>query len=282
MLCVIERKFHSHLMRKSILAIAAALLISCHAKEANMANLEVAPSLEMRDTNETSLGAASLIKTAHYRFQVLDVHASTGRIESVVRQHEAFVADMNLITSTHELSNAFTIRVPAARFEKLLDALGQDAVYTHHKKIDTEDVSEEFVDLESRLKTKKEVRDRYVDILKTKAKTVQDVLKAEEQIRILQEEIEAKEGRLRFLQNRVSHSTIHLEIYQPVSFNEAPDMYQKSFGAKVGEGLSNGWAMVTNTSLLLINIWPLLILAGLVYWRRHWIRARLRTNKHEA
>lgn len=217
----------------------------------------------------------SIIKTANYRFQVEIVDISTKNIEALVKQHKGFIADMNLVTISTEISNAFTIRVPSQNFENLMSALGTEALYTNYKRINTEDVSEEFIDIESRLKTKKEVRDRYIDILKNKAKTVADVLKAEEQIRILQEEIEAKEGRLRYLQSKVSLSTINLEIYQHVTFQETPDVFEKPYFVKAKQGFLNGWSILVGLSLLLVNIWPVFILGVVIFWRRRWLKKKL-------
>jgi hypothetical protein len=237
--------------------------------------LTVSTEYNIPPEEKTAEPQSSIIKTANYRFQVTNVDTSTKNIESIAKQFGASVAEMNLISNSSAISNTFTIRVPSQNFEDLMNALGADAVFTHYKKISTEDVSEEFVDIESRLKTKKEVRDRYIDILKNKAKTVTDVLKAEEQIRILTEEIEAKEGRLKYLKSRVALSTIHLEIYQHVTFQETPDVFEKPYVVEARQGFSNGWSIVVGLSLFFINIWPLLFLGILIYWRRSWIRKKL-------
>jgi hypothetical protein len=263
-----------------ILIVSLLTLLSCeHARELRM-DSEVSNDMMIaaeysapKDEQPSPLNA--IIKTANYRFQVENVDGSTKNIEAIVKQYSGSVSDMNLITISSEISNTFTIRVPSQNFEVLMNALGVDALYTNFKRISTEDVSEEFIDIESRLKTKKEVRDRYIDILKNKAKTVADVLKAEEQIRILQEEIEAKEGRLRYLQSKVSLSTIHLEIYQRVTFQETPDVFEKPYFVKAQQGFSNGWSIIVGLSLILVNIWPILILGVAVFWRRKWLKKKL-------
>ncbi len=255
-------------------------LLSCeHSRELRM-DSEVSNDMMIaaeysapNDEQPSPLNA--IIKKANYKFQVESVDISTKNIEAIVKQHNGFVADMNLVTISTEISNAFTIRVPSQNFETLMSAMGAEALYTNYKRINTEDVSEEFIDIESRLKTKKEVRDRYIDILKNKAKTVTDVLKAEEQIRILQEEIEAKEGRLRYLQSKVSLSTIHLEIYQHVRFQESPDVFEKPYFVEAKQGFLNGWSMLLGISLLLVNIWPLFILGIVIFWKRKWIKKKL-------
>ena len=140
-------------------------------------------------------------------------------------------------------------------------------------------MTEEYVDITTRLKTKKEVRDRYVDILRSKAKTVKEVLMAEEQIRHVQEEIEAKEGRLRYLRDRVNMSTINLEIYQEIEYQPEPNVYVKSFWAKLKDGFSYGWNLLQGIVLSIVSIWPLVILFGLFWWCRKWLWNRIRRNQ---
>ncbi len=261
------------------------VLFSCGTKNNEKGDFEKSESVPAEQVKNDQTDNAQIenrsfiIKTANYKFQVENVENSTKSIEKLAQQHQAFIADMNLVTTSSEISNSLIIRVPSKTFEKLIEDLGKEALFTNFKRISAEDVTEEFIDIESRLKTKKEVRDRYVDILKNKAKTVEEVLKAEEQIRILQEEIEAKEGRLKFLQSRVSMSTINLEIYQRVDYKEIPDTYEKPYMIKVKQGLSNGWTIVTTLTIFLINIWPIVIVGLLVYWRRNWIRDKLTTKK---
>lgn len=219
-----------------------------------------------------------IIKTADYKFNVESIEVATKNIEKIVSRFEGFIADMDMQSSNTAMSNTFTIRVPAGNFDPLLEALGKDALFTHYKKISTQDVSEEFVDIQSRLQTKKEVHARYVDILINKAKTVEDVLKAEQQIRTLQEEIEAKEGRLRYLQAKVSMSTINLEIYQKADFAYIPDSFEKPYITKAKAGFDNGWGIVTGFSLLLINLWPLILLLVLFLWKREAILQKLKSK----
>lgn len=221
-----------------------------------------------------------VIKTANYRIQVDNLDSSVVSLEKILARYRGMMADMNQVSTVRELTNTMVIRVPADQFDALLSEIGKEAIYTSYKRVSTQDVSEEFMDIEIRLKTKKEVRDRYIDILKNKAKTVDDVLKAEEQIRVIQEEIEAKEGRLQWLKNRVAFSTINLEMYQVIPFTAEPEsMGKKTFMFKVREGLGNGWEMLTLVLLALVNIWPFVVVIGLIYWRRQWIARKLKGNK---
>ncbi|MBQ0740603.1 DUF4349 domain-containing protein, partial [Aquimarina celericrescens] len=89
-------------------------------------------------------------------------------------------------------------------FDIVLDSICKTAEFVDFKNISTIDVTEEYVDITSRLKTKVEVKQRYETILRTKAKTVEDILMAEEKLSKLQEEIESAQGRLKYLGSKVT------------------------------------------------------------------------------
>ena len=223
--------------------------------------------------------ARQIIRTANYRIQVKDVNASAKQANLLATKHGGYISDSELTNSSYETTNALTIRVPAPRFDSLLDELGSEAIFTQYKRINSQDVTEEYVDITTRLKTKIAVRDRYVDILRTKAKTVKDVLDAEEQIRIIQEEIEAKEGRLRYLKDQVGMSTIRLELYQSIEYRPEPNVFYESFLSKLGSGLKNGWELMQGLVIGLVSIWPLVLLFGLFLWKRRWIWGKIRRKQ---
>jgi len=215
-----------------------------------------------------------VIKTSEFSIKVKEVEESTKRIEALVATHEGFMSSVNMTNSTYRITNQLVIRVPAGRFDDLMNAIEKESIYTNYRRVNAKDVTEEYLDIETRLSTKKQVRDRYVAILRDKAKTVEEVLKAEEAIRVIQEEIESREGRLNYLKNRISLSTINLEIYQEVPYT--PDRGSRTtFWTRLKQSAANGWTLVVNLVLGLITIWPLVLIGGLVIWRRKWIRRKL-------
>ena len=156
-------------------------------------------------------------------------------------------------------------------------SLDEESIFVDHKKITSKDVTQEYLDLESRLKTKKTVKKRYEEILRSKASTIDEILSAEEAIRVLQEEIEAKEGRLRYLKNRVGLSQINLHIYQTVEQKIEPQEYKASFADKLQKQFLHGWGMILSVILSIVNVWPLAII-GLVFlfFKRNWILNKLK------
>jgi len=210
-----------------------------------------------------------IIWTSNLNLQVEDVEFSTQRITEICEQYDCFISEMNQKNYDSEIYNNIQIRIKNNHFQNVIDELKNLALFVKSININSDDVTEEFVDIERRLNTKKQARDRYINILKTKTGKVKDIIEAEEAIRRITEEIEAKEGRLRFLKDRVDFSTINVRVYQKVEFVKAPVIYIKPYTTKMAEAFLNGWAFISNMFLLLITIWPLLLLVAILsFWQK--------------
>jgi hypothetical protein len=217
-----------------------------------------------------------LLRTAECRMEVVEINQRVKAIERLVEQKAGYLGDLNWQHYSHQEQVSMNLRVPAQDFQWVLDSIMKMAVEVNYQQVSTQDVTEEYVDVQSRLKTKKAVRDRYEEILRTKAKTVEEILLAEEQIRRLQEEIEAQEGRLRYLSQRSAMSTIQLEMYETLE-EQATNPWWQRFGGEIGDSLQFSIAIVKNLFLGILSIWPLLLLAGILIWRRKAIRNRFRS-----
>lgn len=213
-----------------------------------------------------------LIRTAEMRIQVAELDSATAAATRLVSRVGGFIADSEFTNSSYRLDRRLTIRVPADRFDELLTGIGGIGLRTDYQRVNTQDVTEEWVDLESRLATKRAVRDRYIEILRNRAQTAKDILDAEDKIRVVTEEIEAQEARLRSLRDRVALSTLQLELYQEKRVEELPaDPYRVSFWHQIGDSFATGWSLVKNFLLFLIAIWPVwLAVPFLVYGWRRW------------
>ena len=215
---------------------------------------------------------ARIIKTANMKFQVLDVDEATRNIQKILKTKGAYISDMNQAKNRDHFYSDITIRVPNLYFEDVLNQLSLAGEKVDYKRISSQDVTEEYVDIQTRLKTKKEVKKRYEEILRNKAKTVAEVLETEEKLRVIQEEIEAQEGRLRYLHNQTSMSTIYLTIYEEgVNLEEVEA--KKEFTARANKGFSAGWDAVLNVVINLTYMWPgLLITIAILIWQRRLVR----------
>jgi DNA repair exonuclease SbcCD ATPase subunit len=199
---------------------------------------------------------SKLIKTADYRFRVADLKKSTESIENQVRKFPAHISQSNLSFEGNTIENSMTIRVRSESFHDLLKEIDREASYVHFRNIRTEDVAKQFVDLESRLKTKREVQERYKEILRTKAGKIEELLAAERQIGELQEEIEAAVSKLNYLKDQVAYSTINLTFYEKVEENIAQE--DGPLWEKFAAAFSSGFTGATNVLVAITTLWPLI------------------------
>lgn len=232
-------------------------------------DFEIAESEKIISKHKTDLNNVTLnlkiIKSATARYKVKNVKKATQQIKLIAKKHGAYISDLRFQNDLYKKENRFTIKVPQKYFDTVMDSVNNVVDFVEYENITTKDVTEEYIDLETRLKTKLEVKTRYESILRKNAKTVEDILKTEDKLRIIQEEIESAQGRLKYLTNKVSFSTIQIDLYESVDYVEEPESYTKTFLDKAKQGVSNGWFFIESFIVVLINIWPLLIVGIVAY-----------------
>jgi len=199
-----------------------------------------------------------IIKEAELGFETSDYAISRKKITEAAAKYKGYISKENEQTNNYRISNEIIIRVPNASVELLMNEIASGAKRVDYKRMNLTDVTEEFVDLETRLKTKKEVELRYIDILH-KAQSIKDILAVEDQLRVIREEIEASEGRLKYLNNRVDLSTLYISVYQELEYKYIPEN-QPGFFERALKSLDNGWRGLLEALLGLVNLWPLLLL----------------------
>ncbi len=217
-----------------------------------------------------------IIKTAEIRFEVDNYEKADKQIRKISSHYNAVIMNENERTTNLELSNNMTIKIEPDRFEKFVDTLTSIGKFLHYKNINAKDVTEEFVDLQARLKTKKEVESRFKEILQ-KAKTIHEILEVENEIRTIREEIESVEGRLKYLSHQVSLSTVELSYYERLEYISKP---RDSFFAKVGKAIAQGWYGLLQFFIIILYLWPLWLITGIVlYVILRWVKRRKNKKK---
>ena len=161
--------------------------------------------------------------------------------------------------SYNRIYKNITVRIPTENFQKFIDGISEGVEYFDRKDISRQDVSEEFVDLEARQKAKRVLEDRYLELLK-KANKVEEMLQIERELSNIREEIEAKQGRLQYLQNQVSMSTVHIEFYKTT----AETGITQSYGQKMKNALQGGWNGISVFFLGVLYLWPLFLVAIMI------------------
>ncbi len=206
-----------------------------------------------------------IIKEGDVSLQVKDYGKTRGELDLLIKTNKGYLASENEAKSKYNITNTLVIRLPAKNFDGFLSALsGMDGKLIH-KNIEARDVTRQYVDIQSRLKTKKQVRDKYESFLKN-AKNVEELLAVEEKVRLLTEEIEAKEAELRYLSDKVKYSTLRLSLNQPLEYSiDAPEYTGPSFLERWGQSFKDGWQGILTLIIGLTSIWPLILIAILIF-----------------
>ena len=144
---------------------------------------------------------------------------------------------------------SMTVRVPAAKFEEALDQIRKTANRTIVETVKGQDVTEEFIDIEARLKTQKALEEQFLEIMK-RASSVEDALSVEKQIAEVRGEIEKVEGRKKFLENQSSLSTIKIRLQTPAVFSEN----SAGFFAQLKQAFGSGFDAALSFILILIKL----------------------------
>jgi len=221
-----------------------------------MQSLSAAPNSNLEVVDE----ATKIIREASLRFETQDLNTTYRHVLSVVKKHQASLQNDMEGKEYDAVYKTLTIRIPNKHFDAFLDEIGKEVRYFDRKEISSRDVTAEFIDLSARLKAKKTLEARYLDLLK-KAVKVSEILEIEKELSIIREEIEAKQGQLNYLQNKVSLSTIRIEFYKKLAKEEHATV---SYGTKMWRAIQSGWNAISGFFIGLLHIWPFLLLLGAI------------------
>ena len=225
-------------------------------------------AISVNEENVTSPTAdKKIIREGRMGIRVGDIALAKTNVTALVSKYNGYYSRDNYDDSRNELSYDLVIRLPNQNFEAFVLELEREKNgKLLYKEINARDVTEEYLDIETRLGNKKTYLARYRELVK-RANTIKEILEVEEQIRALEEEIESAEGRLRYLGNQVSYSTLNLRLSKEIEYTPVDG---ESAWSRFKDSLATGWTIVVEMFHILVQIWPLLLIgvALLILLRR--------------
>lgn len=237
-------------------------------------------AMPVREDGETS-GVASgtvtekkFIKTGRIEFETEDADATRKTIMASVRANKAYVSRDEEERRGDAVSYTMVVHVPAPRFETFLASATKGVTDFREKSISNEDVTAQYVDTESRLKTKKDIENRYRALL-VKANTVKEILEIERELGEIRTDIEATEAQFRQLKGDIKYSTLHIVFYKPIDTSN-PFLTELADAFKSGVGNLHAFAVT------LVAVWPFVLLAiGATIAINWWRKKRKATARQE-
>ena len=212
--------------------------------------------------------ARKIIYSASVEVIVKDLEATRAEVERIVEERKGYVAKSDVSGESGSRRTAtWTLKVPAEKFRDTVAALAALG-NTVRNSSDSQDVTEEFIDLQARIKNLKAEEETLNKLLKEQAVRLEDVLKIREQIKTVRGDIERAEGRLKYLATMAAMPTVTLTAREDASYipPTAP-----TFGSRVSEtfdksvtALSDFGKSVALIAVALAPWLPLILVAALV------------------
>jgi len=212
-------------------------------------------------SSEDSYQDQKIIKTARLTFETKDPDKTYNTILSLIENFKGIIQNDVSDKGYNRFQRNLVIRIPAKDFQSFIEGISKGVEYFDRREISSQDVTEEFIDINARLKAKRELEERYIQLLK-QAKNVKEMLEIERELSIIREEIEARQGRIEYLQNMVSLSTVNIEFYKVTSETGVTN----SYGQKAWNSIKGGWDGISVFFLGILYLWPFVILVIIVAW----------------
>ncbi|MEO5563034.1 MAG: DUF4349 domain-containing protein [Chitinophagaceae bacterium] len=211
-----------------------------------------------------------IIKNATLNAQVKDYNSFYTSLREKVKGLGGFIAQEEQTQSDYKFENSLVIKVPVDQFDNALTQLTGITEKINEKKVTSQDVTTEVIDTKSRMEAKRQVRLRYIDLLK-EAKNMQEILNVQSEINGVQEEIESAAGRIQYLGHSSSFSTINLTYYQILNVSaKDKETETPSFGTRLSSAFRAGGNWMGELFVGIVSIWPLLLViaAVVIIYRR--------------
>ena len=217
-----------------------------------------------------------IIKNADLSIEVEAPKESQSRIASIAEARGGFVVTSEFKQSATGASRptetvTIVVRVPSLQFGAAVEAIRGTGNRVIQEKISGQDVTEEYIDLEARIRTQKALEGQFLEIMK-QARKVEDALQVQRELAEVRTEIERLEGRRRFLDNKSSLSTITVTLQTAAPLVTATT---SGFGHDVkdafGDGVDTAVGIVLGvirTAIILVPIAVLIVLPAWLVLRR--------------
>lgn len=272
-----------------LLVLFAAALVACQ-----KADRQASPAAGAATSSAVSTPAVEPIETSRRVIRTAELSVETdapevaaGKLAGLADARGGFVVSSettrwNDSEGAETVATTIVFRVPVGAFDEALAAVRALGTRVASEKVSGQDVTEEYVDLEARIRAQRAVEEQYVLVLKD-AKTIPDILAVQQKLGEVRSDIERAEGRRRYLENQTSLSTITVHVAHHIA---AVDASGPGFGRSLRQAghdaLTVAIAIVNGAIRVAGVLLPVGVLLGAPLWllirtlRRRRLRA-LRT-----
>lgn len=219
-----------------------------------------------------------IIKMGELNIVVKNVVESAKKIIKYAQKKGGWIVKSD-ITEAEELPKAtVTVRVPVESFDETMTYIRGLATKVNYEKSEGQDVTEEYVDLQSQLRNLEATEKQFLEIMK-KAKTIDEILRVQSEVKKIRGEIERTKGRMLYLKRSAKMATITVNLALSEELLPIPPAEKWRPGYVVKRAWKGVVGVWRNISYAVINffVWGVVwvpvvvILYGIVWWiRKPW------------
>ena len=217
---------------------------------------------------------AKLILNADLSLETQDFEKSAADIEKMTAEAGGYIESSGTYGDTGSRSANYTLRVPQEKFEQFYAQLGEN-MHVVSRSRSSEDVTEQYTDIETRLATLQTKHERLLSLLE-KADKMEDIIALENALADCEYEIDSLTGSKRRYDDLVGFSTFYINLREVQTLTATAD--GTGFGAQLSQAAKTGARgladVVRGTILGVVMFWPAVILliagtaAGVILHRR--------------
>jgi len=218
---------------------------------------------------------SKIIRNGFMKFEVNRLEKAKSKIDTILQSTTGYYENEQFESYGNRASYSLQLRIPNTKFDSILYVIEKGVGELKSKHVTAEDVTEEYVDLNIRLENNLAYLKQYKEIL-LKTKSVKEILEVQEKIRRIEEEIESKKGRLKYLDDKVKYSTLNLEITELIAGEISSN---PNFGRRIINAFNNGVQGFLSFIIGIVNLWPFVMVGILIFLGRKPIMRKLKNSR---
>ena len=219
-----------------------------------------------------------IVRNGYIVLEVNDITVALNGVTALAKDMDGYVVSSNKSGDQDITYGQISIRVPSDRFDEAFDRLRQLAVNVPNENTNSQDVTEEYIDLQAQLRNREATEAQYLELLK-KAEKVEDILAIQRELSNVRGEIEQLKGRIQYIDRTSDMALIdvNLQKVKPIGGTAWSALETLKSAARGLVSFGKGLADVLIWVAIFSPVW-IIILVVVLYFTR-WRHARVRASK---
>lgn len=219
-----------------------------------------------------------IIRSGTMSIEVDKYDETEGKIKDIVSRFSGYLTNTkSQLNANGKKQGTISIRIPSDKFDVVRAELAKIGKVMNEN-ITGNDVTDEYMDLDARQKTQHQLEQRLLKLLDEKTAKLTDVVEVEQKLSSVRETIEKTEGRMKYLRDQASYSTLAISVYEPsMLITSTGGGFFYEMGESFSKGLSGFTMILSGIITVVIALLPLLLIAGIIIYFtvRHFKKRKL-------